>query len=153
MAGSETPPAAPPDAPVRAPRPGQLTPGWQVVVTIAWVATLVALAAVWNASRQLGLSTWWLGPTAQPRPVWITLAPFVPPGVVALLALTGRRHVPWFGLAAAACIAAVGVGDLDRVTGLGVVELLIAGASALVSVAAFGGAYRRATERRPDEAG
>jgi hypothetical protein len=125
-------------------RPGQLTPGWQIAVTLVWVATLVALAAVWNTSRQLGLSTWWLGPPAQPRPVWMTLAPFVPPAVVAVLALTGRRYVAWAGLVAAACIAAVGLGDLGRVTGLGVVELLIAAAGAMASIAAFSGTYRTA---------
>jgi hypothetical protein len=147
-ASSETAPSHERTADAAA-RPWQLTPGWQVTVTLAWVSVLVALAAVWSTSRQLGLSTWWLGPPSQPRAVWLALAPFVPPAVVALLALTGRRYVPWAGLAAAACIAAVAAGDLGRVTGLGVLELLIAAAGTLVSIASFAGTYRPARADRP----
>jgi hypothetical protein len=142
--------AAPPSEPVPAvertadlaARPWQLTPGWQVTVTLAWVSVCVALAAVWSTSRQLGLSTWWLGPPSQPRAVWLALTPFAPPAIVALLALTGRRYVPWAGLVAATCIAGVAAGDLGRVTGLGVLELVIACAGALVSIASFAGTYR-----------
>lgn len=124
--------------------PGELTPGWRLACMFCWVGVLVALGAVWSASRQIGLATWWLGPPAQMQPPYVVALPFVP-GVVVVAALWRRvRAVPWIGLAAAVAIAAVGIADLSRVRGLGVVELLVAGAGALVSVAAFGGRYRTA---------
>ncbi len=52
------------------------------------------------------------------------------------------RYVPWIGLLGAAATAAVGVGDLGRVLGIGVVELIAAAAALLVSIASFSGMYR-----------
>ena len=133
-----------PVAPSRAPRAGELTSGWQAAVVVAWVAVVVALAAVWGTSRQLGLSTWWLGPVAEPRPVVVSLLPFVAPFAVIVAALLRLRFVPWLQLAGAAALAAIGIADLGRVQGLGVLELAIAGCGALVALASSAGTYRRA---------
>ena len=141
----DAPEVAPP--PARPPRPGELTLSWLVAFTVAWIGVAVGFAAVWNTSRQLGLSTWWLGPPAQQRPFFVVMLPFVAPVLMVLAAVNRRRHLPVMGLAAAAVTAAVGVADLGRVRGLGVVELCLAGAGAAVSVAAFGGRYRAATDR------
>ncbi len=140
------PPASPSDStgsdPGRSPRPGQLTRGWSIAFGLGWLAVAVALAGVWSASRQLGLSTWWLGPSAAPRPFVVNVLPFVAPILLIAATLDRRRHLPWWGLLGAAAIAAVGVADLGRVRGFGVVELVIAGAAAAVSVAAASGMYR-----------
>lgn len=110
---------------------------------LGWLGVIVALAAVWGVSRQLGLSLWWIGPRARPRPLPVTLAPFVP-AVALIAAATARaRHLARWGLVGALALAAVAVGDLDRVTGLAIVEFAIAGAAALVSAAAWSGTYRR----------
>jgi hypothetical protein len=105
---------------------------------------LVAWSGVWKASRELGVATWWLGPDGDPQPLPILLAPFVPPLVMILLALNNVRRLPWYGLAGAAVLAVFGIVDLGYVRRLGVVELAIAGAAAVVSVAGFGHTYRRA---------
>jgi hypothetical protein len=109
-----------------------------------WVGVVLALAAVWNTSVQLGLSTWWLGPRGEPRPRIVQLAPFVAPLLVVLATINHVRWLAWYGVAAAALVAAVGVGDLGRVTSLAVVELLIAGGAAAVSVTSLTGTYRDA---------
>ncbi len=93
---------------------------------------------------QLGLSTWWLGPRAEPQPRYIQFAPFVPPVLVLLATINQMRWIPWMGLGASALLGAVGAADLGRVTSLAVVELAIAGAAGAVSIASFSGVYRRA---------
>jgi hypothetical protein len=144
--GQLAPPGATVEAPprFRAPRAGELTPGWQAATVIGWVAVVVALAAVWGTSRQLGLSTWWLGPVADPRPLFVSLLPFVPPLAVIAAAATRQRHVPWLGLGAAALLAVIAAADLGRAPGLAVLQLVIAACGALVAVAGTAGTYRSA---------
>jgi hypothetical protein len=139
------PPPASDAAPVRrGPRPGQLTPLWRVATVATWVLVFVAWTGVWKASRELGVATWWLGPDGDPQPVFVSLLPFVAPLAMVLLALNNVRRLPWYGLAAAAVCAVIGIVDLSYVRRLGVAEIVIAGAGAAVAVGGFGGAYRRA---------
>ena len=112
----------------------------------------VAFTGVWKASRELGLATWWLGPISEPRPLFVMLLPFVAPVAMVVATLNNARRLPWFGLAASAACAAVGIGDLDRVRRLAYVELAIAAAGALVSVASLSGVYRAVRPHRPDPA-
>jgi hypothetical protein len=143
-----TPPAEP-DASVRAPerihhipRPGDLTTGWLILTGIGWMGVVVVLASAWSVSRQLGLSTWWLGPIQHQRPLYVMLLPFVAPAVVITAAGNRVRYVPWIGVLGAAATAAVGVGDLGRVVGIGVVELIAAAAALLISIASFSRMFR-----------
>jgi hypothetical protein len=113
------------------------------------VLVIVALTGVWNASRQLGVALWWLGPDGEPQPVFITLLPFLAPLVVIVLVLNNVRLLPWLGLAAAVVTSAFGIVDLGYVRRLGIVELVIAAAGAAVAVAGFGGTYARAGDDAP----
>jgi hypothetical protein len=113
------------------------------------VLVFVAWSGVWKASRELGVATWWLGPDGDPRPIVVTLLPFVAPLAMVLLALNNVRRLPWYGLAAAAVCAVIGIVDLSYVRRLGIAELVIAGAGAAVAIAGFGGAYRRAPVASP----
>jgi hypothetical protein len=126
-----------------APAPGQLTRGWRIATGVTWGLVFVAFTAVWKSSRELGLSTWWLGPVGEPQPVVVMLLPFVAPVAMLLATLNNVRWLPWAGLVASAGTAAIGIADLDRVLRLGLVEVAIAGAAAAVSVASFGGRYRK----------
>jgi hypothetical protein len=130
----------------RPPRAGELTTGWRVITLFTWVGVVMALAAVWNTSVQLGLSTWWLGPRAEPRSMIIRLSPFLTPALMLLATINQARWLGWFGLGASGVIAAYAVGDLGGVTRLGVLELVIAGAAAAVSAASLTGTYRRRTD-------
>ena len=127
------------------PRPGELTLPWRIGTAITWISVVLALAAVWNTSVQLGLSTWWLGPRGEPQPRVIQLAPFVAPVLMVLGTINNLRWLGWFGLAASGVLAAVGLGDLGRVGSIAATELAIAGAAAVISLASLTGTYRAPT--------
>lgn len=126
----------------RPPRPGDLSLGWRIATAAAWVGVLLGLAAVWNVSVQLGLSTWWLGPRGEPQPRVVQFLPFIAPVLMLLATINQVRRLPWLGLAAAAVTAAIGLADLSTVTSLALVELAIAVSAAAVSIASFTGVYR-----------
>ena len=115
-----------------------------------WVGVFVAYLAVWKASEELGIATWWLGPRTSPQPVFIRLIPFLVAAVFGILASYNVRRVPVFGLVGAVLLAAIAFPDLSRSTGLTVIEFAIAGAVLLVSLASFAGAYQTP---RSDHAG
>lgn len=121
---------------------------WRILMAGVWIAVVLAFAAVWNTSVQLGLSTWWLGPRADRQLLVVRLSPFVGPALLLLGVINHVRWLAWWGLAASAVLAAYGLGDLGRVGSLAAGELAIAGAAALASIAALSGTYRRAPESR-----
>jgi hypothetical protein len=127
----------------RTPRAGELTTGWRLVTGVTWMLVVVALGCVWKTSDQLGLSTWWLGPRGEPRPIVVQLLPFVPGVLMVLAAINHVRFLPWFGLAAAGLIVLTGLFDVVRFTGLGVLEIAIGVAAAVVSLVSLAGMYRR----------
>jgi hypothetical protein len=136
------PPAAP-DRPARPQRPGNLTPGWSTVFWLSWVGVAAGLVTVWYSSRVTGLATWWLGPEVEPRFILVTLLPFAAPIALSVLALSHRRWLPYWGIAGSIATAIVGLVDLGRVRGYGVVELVLALAGLAVSLASFAGLLRR----------
>ena len=150
---SETsPPSTPTAAVPYGTRPGDLTVQWRLLVGAAWVAAFFAYSAVWQASVQIGIGTWWLGPRAQPTSVLVRVLPFVLCIAMALCALynvTRLLRVSMLGVALAALIA---VPDFSRSVGLGVAELVIACLVGLVVAAATTGRYRVApvTSERSD---
>jgi hypothetical protein len=128
--------------PARTPRAGELSAGWRVVTGVTWVLVVVALGSVWKTSDQLGLSTWWLGPRGRPNSLVVQLLPFVPAVLMVLAALNHVKYLPWFGLGASALVIVTGLFDLDRVVGLGIVEIAIGVAAAIVSLVSLTGMYR-----------
>jgi hypothetical protein len=114
------------------------------MVVATWVCVFVAYSAVWKASEELGLATWWLGPRANPQPLIVRLVPFLVAATFGVLATYNVRRMPAIGLVGAAVLAAIAVPDLSRSTGLATIEFAIAGAVALVSAASFTGTYRPA---------
>ncbi|HSH10843.1 MAG TPA: hypothetical protein VLA10_03580 [Ilumatobacter sp.] len=136
-------PAPPLAYPGRPPRSGELTIGWRIVTAVGWIGAILAFATVWNVSRQLGLSTWWLGTRAQPQLRVVQLSPFLCPALMLLGAINRVRWLGWFGLIAAGVLAGYGVVDLGQVSSIAFVELLIAGLVAALSIASLTGTYRR----------
>jgi hypothetical protein len=131
-------------------RPGQLSPAWRAIVVTTWVGVFTAYMAVWKASEELGLATWWLGPRSDPQPIIVRLVPFAVTAVFGILASSNVPGLPAIGLLGSVVLAAIAVPDLSRSTGLVTVEFAIAGAVLLVSAASFTGTYRRP---RPSDAG
>src|SRR6185295_16423009 len=109
--------------PVPPPRAGQLSSVWRLLLGIGWVAIVVGNAAVWESSRVIGLSTWWLGADSEPRMLLIQLLPFYGPILVTVAAISNWRYAPYLGIGVAAAGAAIGAGDLNRVRWIAVVEL------------------------------
>ena len=130
--------------PVPQPRAGQLSPMWRLVFGIGWVAIVVGYAVVWEISRVIGLSTWWLGADSEPRILLIQLLPFYGPILVTVAAISNWRYVPYFGILVGLAGGAIGIADLDRVRWIATVELVLAGAAVCISVASLAGMYRRA---------
>lgn len=112
------------------------------MVMTTWVGVFVASLAVWKASEELGIATWWIGPRSNPQPIIIRLVPFIVTALFGILASYNVRRMPVVGLAGAAALAAIAAPDLSRSTGLAAVEFAIAGAVLLVSAASFTGTYR-----------
>ena len=108
----------------------------------SWTLAFFAYAAVWQASVQIGIGTWWLGPRAQPTEVYIRIIPFVLPLGVALLLVYDVPRPALVSAVAALASALIAVPDLGRTTSLGLLELAIAGLLLLVSAAATTGRYR-----------
>lgn len=120
-------------------RPGDLTSGWFVVTIVVWAGVFAGFAAVWAASRQIGLSTWWLGPRAGGRSIMVSLIPFVP-GLTMVVAVLARVRYVWIiGLIASLIVVAIGLVDLSRVARLGAVEIALGVAGCAVSLASWTG--------------
>jgi len=139
---------APPSG--RPPRPGELTFAWRVALVVTWVGAALAYMAVWKASEEIGIGTWWLGPRSTPQPVVVRLVPFAVTAAFAILAGYNVRRMPWISLIGAAVLAGFAAADLSRSTGLAVAEFAIAGAVAVVSLAALTGTYRTAPASADD---
>lgn len=148
---SPFPPPPPPVArpypyqapPVPQPKAGQLSPIWRLLFGLGWAAIVVGNAAVWESSRIIGLSTWWLGADSEPRILLIQLLPFYGPLLVTVAAISNWRYVSYMGILVGLGGAVIGIADLDRVRWIATVELVLAGAAVCISVASLAGMYRR----------
>jgi hypothetical protein len=130
---------------------GQLTPFWRLAFGIGWAAIVVGYASVWESSRVIGLSTWWLGADSDPRMLLIQLLPFYGPILVTVAAISNWRYIPYLGIAVGLAGAAVGAGDLDRVRWIAAIELVLAGAAVCISAASLVGMYRPVRAAGPSD--
>lgn len=108
--------------------------------------------AVWKASEELGIGTWWLGARSNPQPIVVSLIPFVIIALMGLATSLNTLHLAWIGIGGSVALVLMAIPDLSRSTGLAVVEFAIAGAALTVSLASLTGTYRNAPEV-PAEAG
>ncbi|BAN03396.1 hypothetical protein [Ilumatobacter coccineus] len=140
---ARTPRSGPPAVPYGV-RPGDLTLTWRFVVMFGWMFAFFAYAAVWQASVQLGIATWWLGPRSQPTPLLIRMIPFFIVIVGGMAAVYNVRRLSHVSIGVALVSALVALPDFSRSVGLAVVELLISGSLVVLSVASLAGRYRLA---------
>ena len=128
------------------PRVGDLTPGWRITVLATWILVFFAYAALWKASDEIGIGTWWLGSRSQPTLIVVRLLPFVLASAVAIAAASNARRLPVVGVAASLLIALSAVMEVvGRWSfGLAMVEFAIAVGALLVSLGSFTGGYRAA---------
>ncbi len=135
-------------------RAGDLTPRWRAVLAAAWIIAFFAYAAIWQASVQIGVATWWIGPRAQPTHLVVRILPSV---LTISMAMCVIYNVPRMLRVSAIGVALATLGaipDFSRSAGLGVAELLVAAFLGLVTLAALSGRYRLApAPGAPDSAG
>jgi hypothetical protein len=139
-AAVEPAPAARPTADT-APRPGQLVPLWRILLTLGWVGVFLAFAAVWKASEEIGIATWWLGPRSAPQPVVVRLLPFALAIAIGAFVAGNLRAAVWGSLAGSGLVAVIAAFDVSRSGGLALIEFAIAASIALVTLGALGGRY------------
>lgn len=115
----------------------------------AWIAAFFAYAAVWQASVQIGIGTWWVGPRAQPTNILIKVLPFALCLALAICAVYNAPRLLRLSAAGAALAALGAIPDFSRSVGLAITELLIAAFLGLATAAAVTGRYRRAPTTDP----
>ncbi len=145
---------APPPAPTWSTSPsvrvGDLTATWRILLGLAWTAGFFAYAAVWQASVQLGIGTWWIGPRADPTPTLLRLVPFLVCLAMILCVVYGLRRLPTIGVTLGLGLAAFAIPDLTRSTSLAVTELVVAALLVIVSASARTGLVRPAEPASSD---
>lgn len=132
-------------------RPGDLTPKWRFALAAAWILAFFAYAAIWQASVQIGIGTWWIGPRAQPTPTLVKVLPSLLTISIALCAIYNVPRLVRLSAMGVLLAAIVAVPDFSRSISLGVAELIIAGMLGLVTVAALTGRYRLVPNRTLDD--
>ena len=135
------------------PRVGDLTTPWRAMMIATWGGVFLAFAAVWKASVEIGIRTWWIGPRSQPMPIVVQVIPFALAIAVALAATYNVRHLPWIGVAGALAIGIIAVFDVSRSWRLALVEAAIGVAALLVASGSFTGRYVRPTPVNDDDGG
>ena len=125
-------------------RPGDMMLVWRLTLMLGWIAAFFAYAAVWQASVQLGIATWWVGPRSQPQPAYIRLIPFVVAVALVLLIVYNVRGIARISAIAAGLSILIALPDFSRSVGLAVVEVIISVSMLLLSAVAFTGRYRAA---------
>jgi hypothetical protein len=133
----------------REPRAGDLTAGWRILMIAAWIMVFFAYAAVWKASDEIGIGTWWLGSRSQPTPIPVRLIPFLIAFALTILATYNVRRLPWIATATSLLLAVMATFDFAWSAGLAVVELGVALGALLTALGSFTGTYRLGPSERP----
>ncbi|MEQ1700424.1 MAG: hypothetical protein ABMA25_09950 [Ilumatobacteraceae bacterium] len=128
------------------PRAGELTRQWSTLFWLGWLLIAASFVAIWVSSAKIGIATWWLGPTTEPRFILINLLPLIAPLGLAIAAVMRARRLPWFGIAGAVVAAVIAAFDIADAPGYAAIEFALALAGLFISVAGFGGMYRAVTD-------
>jgi len=131
---------------------------WRIALVMAWVGAFLGYMAVWKASQEIGIGTWWLGARSNPQPVLIRLIPFLVTATCGAISSLRIRHVSLVSMLGAVALAVIAIPDFSRSVGLALIELAIALAVGLVAAVSLTGRYRpsqapHAQVARQDDAG
>ncbi|MGB3737486.1 MAG: hypothetical protein WA964_21205 [Ilumatobacter sp.] len=144
--GFNAPPAPAQDPSIRA---GDLTTSWRVMLGLGWITAFFAFAGVWQASVQIGIGTWWVGPRAQPTNIAVKLIPFYLSLLIGLLIVYNVRWIVRWSALGVAATALISIPDFSRSVGLGVAEAIIAGLLGVITLASLSGRYRAGVAPTP----
>ncbi|MFN3255168.1 MAG: hypothetical protein ACE37B_05700 [Ilumatobacter sp.] len=123
-----------------------------MLLAVGWLAAGFAYAAVWQASVQIGIATWWVGPRSEPTPAAVRMIPFVVVLLMALAVLYNVRGLLWLSVIAAGGTVLIAVPDFSRSAGLALTELVISLSLLILSAVASTGRYRVVGAGEPNPA-
>jgi len=106
---------------------------WRRLATVSWAGIALCQVAVAVTSRNIGKSTWWLGPESNPRFPLVWAVPFLITAVAIVATQRTRKYTIIVHLACVALLAAVATGDLSNSPGVAVLQYGVAGIALLVS--------------------
>lgn len=115
-----------------------------MVLLLGWIAAFFAYAAVWQASVQIGIATWWVGPRSQPTPTLIRMIPFILSITGALFAVYNVRRLSHVSFGFAIGSLLIALPDFSRSVGLAVVEVMISASLLALALGSLTGRYRLA---------
>ena len=121
---------------------GSLTRGWKIAVIFTHLAIAGALLVLAISSRVVGKPTWWLGYEAYPPFFLLLVLPFLGPIAVIITTVRISRFVPLAGIASTVLLAVTGAVDISRTPGVALGELVLAGCTAVATIAALAGRRR-----------
>ncbi|MFM8956956.1 MAG: hypothetical protein ACKOJH_05875 [Actinomycetota bacterium] len=106
---------------------------WRRLASISWVGIAVCQVAVAVTSRNIGKSTWWLGPESNPRFPLVWAVPFLITVAAFVATQRPRKYTIVVHLVCVALLAAVATGDVANSPGVAALQYVVAGVALLVS--------------------
>ncbi|MFM8418339.1 MAG: hypothetical protein ACKOAT_12745 [Actinomycetota bacterium] len=106
---------------------------WRRLASISWVGIAVCQVAVAVTSRNIGKSTWWLGPESNPRFPLVWAVPFLITVAAFVATQRPRKYTIVVHLVCVALLAAVATGDVANSPGVAALQYVVAGIALLVS--------------------
>jgi hypothetical protein len=126
-------------------RAGTLTRSWVIAVVVTQLLISGSLIALAISAYTVGKPTWWLASQTNGPFSVLVIVPFLAPATVIFTALKASRFAPLAGLIATAILATTSIVDVSRTPGIALGEAILAGCTALTTIAAIAGRRRSVT--------
>ncbi|MEY4896226.1 MAG: hypothetical protein RI890_1025 [Actinomycetota bacterium] len=130
----------PPPSETQSLRSGSLTKPWAVAVVVTHLLIAGSLVVLAISAQTVGKPTWWLQFSGALS--ILVVVPFLAPAVVVLVTVRASQLSPIAGLLATAILAATSIFDISRSPGIALGEAVLAGCTALTTIAATAGRRR-----------
>ena len=124
---------------------GSLTRSWTIAVIATHLLITVSLIALAISAYTVGKPTWWLASQTNGPFSILLIVPFLAPAVVIVTVLRASRFAALAGLIATAILAVTSIIDISRSPGIALGEAVLAGCTALTTIAAIAGRRRSVT--------
>ena len=139
---SPTMSSLPPPSQNRSVLAGSLTKSWTIAVVATHLLITGSLIALAISAQTVGKPTWWLASQTNGPFSILLVVPFLAPAAVIITALRASRFVALAGLLATAILAITSIVDISRSPGIALGEAILAGCTALTTIAAIAGRRR-----------
>ncbi len=124
---------------------GSLTRSWTIAVIATHLLITGSLIALAISAYTVGKPTWWLASQTNGPFSILLIVPFLAPAVVTVTVLRASRFAALAGLIATAIFAVTSIVDISRSPGVALGEAILAGCTALTTIAAIAGRRRSVT--------